>query len=111
MSIGLPAESVLVRSTSQNGGRPVIGAWPTGVKVPEVTGVAESTVNDHISRMVAKTNARNRIQMAATLLGWSSVRPEHARESARPVSKVRPRERSEETVDQERPRCSWRYHP
>lgn len=94
--------------------REVLHALLDGGTITEIAAelsVAESTVNDHISRMVAKTNARNRIQMAATLLGWSSVRPEHEHGGARPVSKVRPRERAEESVDQERPRCSWRYHP
>src|SRR5882724_1862180 len=44
MLIGLPAGSVWVMATSQNAGRPVMVGWPDGVKLPEVTGVAESTV-------------------------------------------------------------------
>ncbi|MBV9232511.1 MAG: helix-turn-helix transcriptional regulator [Candidatus Eremiobacteraeota bacterium] len=36
--------------------------------------IAESTVSDHIARMIAKTNARNRVEMAATLLGWPRIK-------------------------------------
>ncbi|HEY2475825.1 MAG TPA: helix-turn-helix transcriptional regulator [Candidatus Cybelea sp.] len=94
--------------------REVLHALLDGGSITEIASelnVAASTVNDHVSRMVAKTNARNRIQMAATLLGWSSVRPEQQRARERPASKSRLPERGEETVEQERPRCSWRYHP
>ncbi|MGA7354935.1 MAG: helix-turn-helix transcriptional regulator [Candidatus Cybelea sp.] len=38
--------------------------------------LAESTVSDHIARMIVKTNAHNRIEMAALLLGWPAMRPQ-----------------------------------
>lgn len=72
--------------------------------------VAESTVNDHVSRMVAKTNARNRIQMAATLLGWPSMRPDEEAAPARQSFKDRLTEKSDEN-DEPRARVSWRYQP
>lgn len=73
-------------------------------------GVAESTVNDHVSRMIGKTNARNRIQMAATLLGWPSMRADQDTVSAGPSLKDLLSEKNEES-DEPRARCSWRYHP
>lgn len=33
--------------------------------------LAESTVQDHIKRIIAKTGSTNRVQMAATVLGWA----------------------------------------
>jgi DNA-binding NarL/FixJ family response regulator len=45
--------------------------------------LSESTINDHIARLIVKTNARNRIQMAATLLGWSAARTSDAPSSRR----------------------------
>ena len=35
-------------------------------------GIAESTVNDHIKRLLMKTRARNRVELAAKVLGWRS---------------------------------------
>ncbi len=32
--------------------------------------ISETTVNDHVKRLLAKTNSGNRTEMAATLLGW-----------------------------------------
>jgi DNA-binding NarL/FixJ family response regulator len=32
--------------------------------------ISETTVNDHVKRLLAKTNSANRTEMAATLLGW-----------------------------------------
>jgi DNA-binding CsgD family transcriptional regulator len=71
--------------------------------------LAESTVNDHVARMIAKTNARNRVQMAATLLGWSAIRGQHngngaSRRASEPISQ------DEEGAEPPRARCSWRYH-
>jgi DNA-binding CsgD family transcriptional regulator len=71
--------------------------------------LAESTVNDHIARMIAKTNSRNRIEMAATLLGWPSMRPQtrpaHATADALSTEPAPP----EETDANPRGRVSWRY--
>jgi DNA-binding CsgD family transcriptional regulator len=38
--------------------------------------IAESTVQDHVKRMILKTDSRNRVEMAAKILGWPSMRPE-----------------------------------
>lgn len=41
--------------------------------------ISETTVNDHVKRLLAKTNSANRTEMAATLLGWrGSTRLEEA---------------------------------
>ena len=32
--------------------------------------IAESTAHDHIKRMMLKTRARNRVELAAKALGW-----------------------------------------
>jgi DNA-binding CsgD family transcriptional regulator len=42
--------------------------------IGEILNLAESTVNDHIGRLIVKTNSRNRIEMASTLLGWPMAR-------------------------------------
>ncbi len=42
--------------------------------IAEILNLAESTVNDHIGRLIVKTNSRNRIEMASTLLGWPLAR-------------------------------------
>jgi DNA-binding CsgD family transcriptional regulator len=57
--------------------REVLHALLDGHSVADIAttlNLAESTVNDHIARMIVKTNASNRIEMAATLLGWPAVR-------------------------------------
>jgi DNA-binding CsgD family transcriptional regulator len=36
--------------------------------------IAESTVADHVKRVITKTGARNRVEMAAKILGWPSDR-------------------------------------
>jgi DNA-binding CsgD family transcriptional regulator len=36
--------------------------------------IAESTVSDHIGRMIVKTNAHNRVELAALVLGWPALR-------------------------------------
>lgn len=93
--------------------REVLHALLDGRTITEIAAdlnVAESTVNDHVSRMVAKTNARNRIQMAATLLGWPSMRPDEETAPARPSFKDRLIEKSDEN-EEPRARASWRYHP
>jgi DNA-binding CsgD family transcriptional regulator len=40
--------------------------------------LAESTVQDHVKRMIFKTDSHNRIEMAAKLLGWPLVRTAEA---------------------------------
>lgn len=62
--------------------REVLHALLDGQSVADIAmalNLAESTVNDHIARMIVKTNASNRIEMAATLLGWPAVRSGLAR--------------------------------
>ncbi len=57
--------------------RDVLYALLDGRGVPDIAAmlnIAESTVSDHIARMIAKTNARNRVEMAATMLGWPTVK-------------------------------------
>jgi DNA-binding CsgD family transcriptional regulator len=36
-------------------------------------GIAESTVNDHIKRLLTKVQARNRVDLAAKALGWRAL--------------------------------------
>ena len=53
--------------------REVLHALLDGDSVRDVAArlhLAESTVQDHIARLIEKTNSRNRIEMAATYLGW-----------------------------------------
>lgn len=57
--------------------RDVLHALFDGYGVAEIAAllnIAESTVNDHVTRMIAKTNAHNRVEMVATLLGWPAVK-------------------------------------
>jgi len=56
--------------------RDVLYALLDGHSIAQIAtelGLAESTVNDHIARLIEKTNTRNRIHMAATLLGWPAL--------------------------------------
>lgn len=51
----------------------VLGYLFEGYRVEEIAqalSVAESTVQDHIKRAIAKAGVRNRIQLAARILGW-----------------------------------------
>ncbi len=80
--------------------RDVLHALLDGNSIAEIAAalnLAESTVNDHVARMIAKTNARNRIEMAAMLLGWPDIAERNgtALRNARPVKS--------------RVRCAWRY--
>lgn len=43
-------------------------------RVAELLGIAPSTVNDHVKRMFAKTESRNRAELAARILGWRAER-------------------------------------
>lgn len=71
--------------------------------------LAESTVNDHIARMIAKTNSRNRIEMASTLLGWPSMRPQMRAALATPNAAGTEPAATEESEANPRARVSWRY--
>lgn len=42
-------------------------------EIAQSLGIAESTVNDHIKRLLTKANARNRVDLAAKVLGWRAV--------------------------------------
>jgi DNA-binding CsgD family transcriptional regulator len=91
--------------------REVLHALFSGASIADIAvqlGLAESTVNDHIARMIAKTNSRNRIEMAARLLGWPAVRAE-----ASNGGHSSPAEDRSTLVhgSDERPRghCSWQY--
>ncbi len=80
--------------------REVLHALLDGNSIAEIAAalnLAESTVNDHIARMISKTNARNRIEMAAMLLGW----PDIAERSAAAPRNGR--------LVKSRVRCAWRY--
>ncbi len=80
--------------------REVLHALLDGNSIAEIAAtlnLAESTVNDHIARMISKTNARNRIEMAGMLLGWPDVaeRNASASQNGRPA--------------RSRVRVAWRY--
>jgi DNA-binding CsgD family transcriptional regulator len=80
--------------------REVLHAMLDGNSVAEIAAtlnLAESTVNDHIARMISKTNSRNRIEMAALFLGWPDIR-----NLGEPPPDERP--------SRGRVRCSWRYN-
>jgi DNA-binding CsgD family transcriptional regulator len=93
--------------------RQVLYALLDGHSVADIAAIlklAESTVNDHIARLIVKTNAHNRIEMAAILLGWPSVRSgmlspyAEKRESNNGSSS-----QIEDTEAKPRTRASWRY--
>lgn len=52
------------------------------IEIAHGLGIAESTVNDHIKRLLAKTKARNRVDLAAKALGWRA--PSHGFSSKSP---------------------------
>jgi DNA-binding CsgD family transcriptional regulator len=57
--------------------RQVLHALLDGRSVVDIAGMldlAESTVSDHIARMLVKTNAHNRVELAALVLGWPALR-------------------------------------
>jgi DNA-binding CsgD family transcriptional regulator len=86
--------------------REVLHALFDGHSVAEIAAMlnlAPSTVNDHIERMIVKTNSHNRVEMATTLLGWRSCT------SALPVELGRPSRRDAAETDGIPPRVSWRY--
>ena len=80
---GYSAVSATFRISARE--REVLHALLDGASIAEIAdglNLAESTVNDHVARMIAKTNARNRIQMAATLLGWPGMHRQPAQSAA-----------------------------
>jgi DNA-binding CsgD family transcriptional regulator len=83
-------------------------------EIAESLNLAESTVNDHVARMIAKTKARNRIQMAATLLGWPARKPRFLKSGNGTSNGARSPETDDpegsEDGERRRPRPSWRYH-
>lgn len=90
----------------------VLHALLDGRTIAEIAGelsLAESTVNDHIARMIAKTNSRNRIEMAATLLGWPSMRPQMRAALATANAAGTEPPATEESEANPRARVSWRY--
>lgn len=51
----------------------VIALLFSGLGTPAIArrlSISETTVNDHVKRLLAKTSSANRTEMAATLLGW-----------------------------------------
>ena len=44
-----------------------------GKRIAKALNIAESTVDDHIKRMLLKTEARNRTEMVSRVLGWKST--------------------------------------
>ncbi|HXF34612.1 MAG TPA: helix-turn-helix transcriptional regulator [Candidatus Acidoferrales bacterium] len=45
------------------------------IEIAHSLDIAESTVNDHIKRLMGKTRARNRVDLAAKALGWRAPSP------------------------------------
>lgn len=80
-------------------------------EIAEALNLAESTVNDHVARMISKTKARNRIHMAATLLGWPERKPQFLKNGKSNGAKFDIEEQGEQADgERRRPRPSWRYH-
>lgn len=78
--------------------------------IAEMLELAESTVSDHIARMIVKTNAHNRIEMAALLLGWPAMRSQVVAEHAPANGSVTESlPHAESTNGQSSRRVSWRY--
>ncbi|MDQ6930555.1 MAG: helix-turn-helix transcriptional regulator [Candidatus Eremiobacteraeota bacterium] len=44
-----------------------------GKRIAKALNIAESTVDDHVKRMLLKTEARNRTEMVSRVLGWKSA--------------------------------------
>jgi DNA-binding CsgD family transcriptional regulator len=93
--------------------REVLYALLDGRSVADIAGMlelAESTVSDHIARMIVKTNAHNRVEMAAVLLGWPAMRSQvesaHTPASGRVTE---PLPHPESTNGEKPRRVSWRY--
>jgi DNA-binding CsgD family transcriptional regulator len=97
--------------------REVLHALLDGHSVADIAAkleLAESTVSDHIARMIVKTNAHNRVEMAAMLLGWPALRSQFLSPGPpRNGSVTNPLANSEETnghvSERTSGRVSWRY--
>jgi DNA-binding CsgD family transcriptional regulator len=93
--------------------REVLHALLDGRSVADIAAMldlAESTVSDHIARMIVKTNARNRVEMAATLLGWPALRSQFT--TAEPPGAedvINSFPRSDSANGDSSKRVSWRY--
>ncbi|HZY96836.1 MAG TPA: helix-turn-helix transcriptional regulator [Candidatus Cybelea sp.] len=86
--------------------REVLHALFDGHSVAEIAAMlnlAPSTVNDHIERVIVKTNSHNRVEMTAMLLGWRSCK------SALPVEVGYAPPRDAAETDGVPRRVSWRY--
>jgi DNA-binding CsgD family transcriptional regulator len=92
--------------------REVLAALLDGHSVADIAGLlnlAASTVSDHIARMIVKTNARNRIQMLGTLLGWPALRADFVSALDQDRSSEHASMPKEERNEQTAGRVSWRY--
>ncbi|MGC1381412.1 MAG: helix-turn-helix transcriptional regulator [Candidatus Baltobacteraceae bacterium] len=92
--------------------REVLHALLDGHSIADIASqlkLAESTVNDYVAKLIAKTSSRNRIEMAATLLGWPVFRSgmrsaQRRREEPENASKP---PSNDDFASQ--PRVSWQY--
>jgi hypothetical protein len=57
--------------------------------------------------MIAKTNSRNRIEMAARLLGWPAIRTQPGPAKKKPATDP---DAAELAGAESRPRCAWRFN-
>jgi DNA-binding CsgD family transcriptional regulator len=88
ISIGVLLEPYVVRRTIEHTAvnlrvstreREVLYLLLDGESISDIAAklnIAESTVQDHVKRMILKTDSRNRVEMAAKILGWPSMRSE-----------------------------------
>ena len=96
--------------------REVLHALLDGRSIAEIAqslNLAESTINDHVARMISKTKTRNRIQMAATLLGWPAIRPQLSKNGDHHAARSTAGDEQDEQGqdgERQRPRPSWRYN-
>jgi DNA-binding CsgD family transcriptional regulator len=97
--------------------REVLHALLDGYSVADIAAkldLAESTVSDHIARMIVKTNAHNRVEMAAMLLGWPALRsqflsPGPPKNGSVASSVPKSQETNGDTSGHVSGRVSWRY--
>jgi DNA-binding CsgD family transcriptional regulator len=93
--------------------REVLHALLDGRSVADIAAMldlAESTVTDHVARLIVKTNAHNRVEMAALLLGWPALRSQFTSASPRGNNTVTDSlPNSGSTNGESLRRVSWRY--
>jgi DNA-binding CsgD family transcriptional regulator len=77
--------------------------------IAEMLELAESTVSDHIARLIVKTNAHNRVEMAALLLGWPAIRSQLISADAPTNGSLTESPLPESTNGKSSRRVSWRY--